>query len=73
MIEGLVQEIKNLREEISEIKTMQLLILRYLTPEDEPSEEERKIFEREHEFIPLEEALKSWHSSGCIGSITTSR
>ncbi len=58
MIEGLVQEIENLREEISEIKTMQLLILRALIPEDEPSEEERKIFEREHEFIPLEEALK---------------
>ncbi len=58
MIEGLVQEIKNLREEISEIKTMQLLILRALIPEDEPSEEERKIFEQKHEFIPLEEVLK---------------
>jgi len=58
MIEGLVQEIKNLREEIGEIKTMQLLILKSLIPEDEPSEEERKIFEKEHEFISLEEALK---------------
>lgn len=58
MIEGLVQEIKNLREEISEIKTMQLLILKSLIPEDEPSEEERKIFGKEHEFISLEEALK---------------
>ncbi len=58
MIEGLVQEIKNLREEISEIKTMQLLILKSLIPEDEPSGGERKIFEKEHEFISLEEALK---------------